>query len=86
MTVKLNGTDTNPFHLMGLKSNPFPQLARAETDAQVRRLEQLGADPIPDTDYIRNHLRGWVSQELIDGCCERFKKGEMAEFDITWKE
>ena len=83
LRVDLNGTDTNPFHKFGLTQNPFPQLGRMEFDRYTLHLAKLGADPIPDTDYIRNHLRGW-EPEFVDGCCARFKKGEMVTFFIHW--
>lgn len=84
--VNLNGTDSNPFHRYGLTQNPFPQLARAETDRQILRMQALGGDPIPDTDYIRTFLAGYCSDEFIDGCVARFRKGEMVTFEITWKD
>lgn len=48
LKISLNGTDSNPWHKLGLTQNPFPQLARYETD--------------------------------------RFRKGELVEFDISWVE
>jgi hypothetical protein len=86
MTVSLNGTDTNPFYKFGLTQNPFPQLARMETDAQVLRLQALGADPIPNTAFIREWLAGYCTEELIDLCVARFKPGELVHFDITWRD
>jgi hypothetical protein len=86
LTVRLNGTDENPFHRFGLSQNPFPQLARYETDRAVQRLQALGGDPIPDVAYIRPWLTGYFSDEFIDGCVARFKKGEMVEFDVSWED
>lgn len=83
MTVRLNGTDENPWLRMGLTQNPIPQLGKYEYDRWCLHLQKLGADPIPDTDYIRNHLRGYTD-ELVDLCCRQFKKGEMVEFDVYW--
>lgn len=85
LTIILNGTNENPFHKMGLKQNPFPQLGMQEYDAMCLHLQKLGADPIPDTSYIKNHLKGW-SKEFVELCCEKFKKGEMIEFEVTFEE
>ncbi len=84
ITVNLNGTDENPFHKLGLSQNPFPQVATHGMTSHVVHLQALGADPIPDTDYIRKHLDGRCSQELIDLCCKNFVKGKMVTFDITF--
>ena len=85
LKVALNGTDKNPFHKWGLKQNPFPQIGKYEYDRQCRHLQALGGDPIPDTDYIRNHLKGW-SDEFVEVCCEEFRKGEYVTFTVEWKE
>ncbi len=83
LRVNLNGTDTNPFHVMGLTQNPFPQLARYEFDRYTLHLAKLGADPVPDTDYIRAHLRGW-SPEFVELCCKHFVRGKMVRFVVEW--
>lgn len=82
--VYLNGTDTNPFHKFGLTQNPFPQTAKHEWDAACLRLQALGGDPIPNRQYIRDHLRGWVSDELINLCVDRFEQGKMVKFVISF--
>jgi hypothetical protein len=84
-TVRLNGTDTNPFHQFGVTQNPFPQLAKREYDGALRHLGKLGADPIPDPDHIRRHLVGF-SEEFVNLCCARFWKGEMVEFEVYFEE
>jgi hypothetical protein len=84
ITVRINGTDENPFHRMGLTQNPFPQLARMETDRQVLRVQALGGDPVPDADYVRTFLAGYCSDEFIELCASRFKRGLMVEFDVSW--
>lgn len=86
ITVHLNGTDTNPFHRLGLTQNPFPQLARMETDRQILRVQALGGDPIPNANHIRTFLAGYCSDEFINLCAARFKKGEMVTFDMAWKD
>lgn len=85
LSVALNGTDENPFHRMGLKQNPFPQLGMQEYDSVCLHLQKLGADPIPDIDYIINHLKGW-SKEFVELCCQNFKKGEMVEFEVSFQD
>lgn len=83
LRVVLNGTDENPWHKMGLTQNPFPQLARAETDGAVLRLQSLGGDPIPHTDYIRERLHGFTP-EFVELVCSKFKKGEIVRFLVTF--
>jgi len=84
LTVYLNGTDTNPFQKWGLRQNPFPQLARAETDIFEHRLNKLGGDPIPrdrPEAYIREVLAGF-STEFIDLCVAKYRPGEMVQFVV----
>lgn len=83
--VELNGTDKNPYHKLGLTQNPLPQIPRAEYTPQILKLQKLGGDPIPDTDYIRQVLAGW-SEEFIELCCKQFKKGEMVKFYAVFNE
>jgi len=85
LEVVLNGTDTNPYHKLGLTQNPFPQLGKAQYDQHVLALQSLGGNPIPDTDYIRKVLKGW-SAEFVDLCCKTFRKGEMVKFTVTFGE
>src|SRR5215469_13142216 len=73
--VRLNGTDTNPFHAMGLTQNPFPQLGKAKWDKAERQLHRLGGDPIPHDAapaYIADVLTGF-HQEFIDLCIKNFR-------------
>lgn len=81
LTIKLNGTDKNPYHAMGLTGNPFSQVADATYDKYVMHIQKLGENPIPDSDYIRNHLKGF-SQEFVDLLCTRFEKGKFVEFKV----
>ncbi len=83
IAVVLNGTKENPWHEWGLTYNPFPQIATYEQTPQLLHLAKLGGDPIPNSDHIREHLKGW-SQEFVDLCCERFKPGEMVKFTVRW--
>lgn len=85
LTVALNGTNENPFHVLGVTQNPFPQIASYEHTGHVLHLQALGGNPIPDTEYIRNHLEGW-SKEFVDLCCRKFVKGEMVKFDVEFPE
>ena len=84
-TVTLNGTDENYWHKLGLTQNPFPLIPQAELYAQSMILSKLGADPIPDTDYIRDALKGW-SSEFVELCCKMFKKGEIVRFTVSFPE
>jgi hypothetical protein len=83
LTVRLNGTDENSWHKFGLTQNPFPQLAKMEYDRFTLHLAALDGDPIPDTDYIRNHLKGW-DPEFVKLCCLKFKKGKRVTFIVEW--
>lgn len=85
LNVVLNGTETNPWHELGLTQNPIPQLAKAEYNSYCLTLQKLGGDPIPDTDYIRKVLSGW-SEEFIDLCCSRFQKGKTVRFIVEFNE
>lgn len=79
LRVRLNGTDKNPFHMYGLKQNPFPQIAKYEYVAHIMHLQKLGADPIPNVEYIRKHLEGW-KPEFVELCVKNFVPGKMVEF------
>lgn len=81
--VKLNGTDQNPWHKYGLKANPFPQVAKYEYVGACMRMQSLGADPIPNVEYIRERLKGF-SPEFVNVCCERFQKGRMVQFEVEY--
>lgn len=81
-TVHLNGTNENPWHGLGLTQNPFPQIPKWEYTKQILHLQALGGNPIPNTDYIRNHLKGW-KQEFVDELCDRFQPGKMIVVDVT---
>ncbi len=81
LEVRLNGTDTNPFHQYGLKQNPFPQLGKYEYDSHCLQVQKLGAHPIPNADYIRETLKGF-SQEFVELCCHMFQKGKMVKFTV----
>ena len=85
LRVKLNGTDVNPFERLGVRQNPFPQVAKYELNALCRLLNELAAVPIKDVDDLRRRMKG-ATPEFVDGCCARFRKGEVVEFDITFPE
>jgi hypothetical protein len=86
ITIALNGTNENPFHKLGLTQNPFPQMARYETDRQMLRLQALGGDPIPNAAHIRSWLEGYCSDELIELCVAQFRLGQMVKFAVSWRE
>lgn len=85
ITVELNGTDVNPYHKLGLTQNPFPQTAKYEYDAACLCVQSLGGDPIPDTDYIRERLKGF-SAEFIELCVSQFRPGQLIKFVVEWNE
>lgn len=84
LTVRLNGTDKNPYAIYGVSQNPFPQIASYELQAHVMNLQKLGGPPIPTEtaeQHIRNILKGW-SEEFITLCIRRYKSGEYVKFDV----
>lgn len=81
--VRLNGTSTNPFAKFGMLHNPFPQSGRMEFAHYELQVQKLGGEPIPDTDYIREVLKGF-SPEFVDLCCQLFRKGHMVKFDVEF--
>lgn len=83
ITVKLNGTDENPYAKYGLKCNPFPQIGLDEFRGANALLADLAANPIKDLDDLRNRLKGCTG-EFIDLCCQRFEKGKTVEFQIDF--
>jgi len=89
--VTLNGTDKNPWHLFDLRCNPFPQLARMQTDAAERILAELDGDPIPHStpgeaaEYIRRKLNGF-SNEFVELCVNKFIPGQRVQFTVSWYE
>ena len=83
LRVDLNGTSENPYHRYGLSQNPFPQLAKHEYSGACRRIQYLGGDPIPDTQYIRKILEGF-SDEFVELCCERFVPGKYISFNVEF--
>jgi hypothetical protein len=83
--VRLNGTNKNPYHALGFRCNPFPQVAKTELMALQQRLNELGGDPIKDENDLRNRLKGF-EPAFIEGCVQRFKPGEMVTFTIEFPE
>jgi hypothetical protein len=83
ITVTLNGTSENPYHKLGMRRNPFPQIARAEFNAADRMLAQLDAEPLNGPEDIRRILAG-CDADFIELCCKQFKKGERVRFLVYW--
>lgn len=81
--ITLNGTDENPFLRFGLRQNPFPAIPKMELSRANRIIADLHANPIKDEADLRQRLQG-CPPEFIDGCCQRFHKGEMTSFMIEW--
>jgi hypothetical protein len=74
--------DGDPFHQSGLSQNPFPQLADARYDQACLRLQKLGGDPIPNTEYIVETLQGF-SPEFVFLVCSKYRPGEYVRFTVT---
>ena len=51
LNVTINGTDMNPWHRLGLRQNPFPQIGKAEYAASAG-LASLDGDPGRTADDI----------------------------------
>jgi hypothetical protein len=83
LTVRINGTDTNPWARYGLRQNPFPQVAKHELLAGERMLASLDGEPVTTTQDIRDRLAG-CSAELIELCIAQWRPGERVEFDIVF--
>jgi hypothetical protein len=85
MKIRINGTNENPWHRMGMKQNPFPQLGKAEYDRAEMMINSLDGDPIKGPEDIRERLKGF-DPEFIEGCIKRYRPGERVEFTITFPE
>jgi len=83
--IRLNGLDHNPWHKMGFKQNPFPQIAKAEFDVAMRMVNSLDGDPIRDPQDIRDRLKG-CTDELIDLCIGKFEPGKRVTFFIEFED
>jgi len=81
--VQLNGMNENPYHKFGLSQNPFPQIAKYEYTHWILQVQKLGGDPIPNTQYIRDILKG-CTKEFIDVCCQRFNPGKYVTFEVEF--
>ena len=84
LNVVLNGTDTNPWHKLGLPQNPFPQIAEYAFTVGCLQIQKLGGNPIPNEEYIRETLKGF-SKEFIDLCCANYEKGKMVIFNVEFE-
>lgn len=86
VSFTLNGTDTNPWHRMGLKQNPFPQVGLSEYDAGCRSLNKLGGDPIPPERaeaYIRETLLGF-QPAFVDQVVDSYVAGEIVQITFQF--
>jgi len=83
LTIRINGTDENPFHKLGLEMNPFPQIPKAEFMSAMYQLNKLAAQPIKNKEQIREILQGW-SEEFVELCCQKFEPGRVVEFVIEF--
>ncbi len=83
ITVKINGTNVNPWHIYGLRQNPFPQIGKAEYDLADQQINSLNGDPVKSADDIRTRLAVF-NDEFIEGCVARFQPGERVSFEVTF--
>ena len=81
--VTLNGGPVNVWHELGLRCNPFPQIAKHEFAAANRMLQELDADPLPDAAAVRRILTG-CDPQFVDLCMRKFTPGERVAFVVTW--
>lgn len=88
LNVTLNGSMENPYHLYGLRQNPFPSEAVYESRvAAYERILSCLLDPIKDVAEVRERLEDYyLTEEFIAGCCERFVPGKIVHFSITFPE
>ncbi len=83
LLIELNGTNINPYHKLGLSQNPFPQIPKYEYVQSCLIIQELGGDPILDTNYIRQKLKGF-SKEFIELCVNKFEKGKYVTFYVEF--
>lgn len=81
--IVLNGTDENPYLKLGFTQNPFPAIPKDEFAVANRIVADLEANPIKDEIDLRKRLQG-CTEEFINGCILRFKKGMKVTFEIEW--
>jgi hypothetical protein len=77
--VRLNGTDSNPYHKMGLTRNPFPVIPKAEFSAANDLLARLDAEPIESSTHLLELLRETTS-EFQEVCLKYFQLGKHVSF------
>jgi hypothetical protein len=80
ITVRINGTDENPWGCYGLKIKPFPQTGIRELQVM---LASLDGEPVRSAADIRKRLRG-CSDELVDLCVQQWMPGQRVEFTIKF--
>jgi hypothetical protein len=83
LNVTINGTDMNPWHRLGLRQNPFPQIGKAEYAAGERKLASLDGDPVRTADDIRERLAGFDPQ-FVEGVIQRWQPGHRVRFKIVF--
>lgn len=98
--VRINGSDVNRWHKMGLKANPFPQIAKAEYVALDNVLRALDADPIKSKDELiqrieeangpvyATYMREAKYQpwlEFVKFCVDHYVPGERTETELEIK-
>lgn len=83
ITVRINGTDENPWAKMNLRQNPFPQIPKAEYETANRQLNSLDGEPVRGEADIRARLQGWT-EEFIQACLANYVPGERTQFTVSF--
>jgi hypothetical protein len=81
--VTLNGLDHNPWHELGLRCNPFPQIGEYRYDAGERQIASLDGEPLQGPDDIARRLAGF-HPEFIKLCIQQFRPGERVRFGVQF--
>ena len=85
IVVTINGTDTNRWHKMGLRQNPFPQIPKQELTEAMMQLNSLDGDPIRDEADLRSRIAGYTT-EFVDACVQMWEPGKRTQFVVTYPE
>lgn len=83
VTVRINGSNINPWSSMGMKANPFPQIPKAEFSGANELLRRLDSAPIKSEKQLREILVG-CTPEFIDVCVRQYTPGKRISFDIEF--
>ena len=80
LQIVLNGTNENLWKQYGKTFNDTAQIGGIYRDICLR-IQELGGEPIPNTEYIRNKLVGF-HPGFVEYICSRFEKGKIVRFTL----